>query len=223
MLSFRLPPLPYSPSALSPFLSAETLKFHHGKHHRAYVDKTNEILEREGSRGDTLVEVIRAAKRCGNQILFQNSAQIWNHSFYWKCLAPPQGQRPTGRLAKQINDVFGSAQDFSEIMLATAVDHFSNGWVWLVIDRGELRIISMHDAYTPIVHLGLKPLLALDVWEHAYYIDYRNRRWKYADQVLGNLVNWDFVAANLDGRGDHRADQPRLGSQQKSEDPLVVA
>ena len=124
--------------------------------------------------------------------------------------------------AESISDVFGSTQDFSEIMLATAVDHFSNGWVWLVIDRGELRIISMHDAYTPIVHLGLKPLLALDVWEHAYYIDYRNQRRQYADQVLGNLVNWDFVAANLDGRGEHRADQPRQSARQKSEASLGV-
>ena len=215
-MTFRLPLLPYSTSALGTFMSAETLEYHHGKHHKAYVDKTNTILAKLESAGESLVEVIRAAKKGGNESLYQNSAQIWNHSFFWQCLAPPEGQRPTGMLGRMIDDTFGSIDQLFARLNEAAVGHFSNGWAWLVLDRDKLRITSLHDADTPIVHEGLKPLLTLDVWEHAYYIDYRNSRGNYAGRVLENIVNWAFVAENLDGLGEARADQQRLATRGKA-------
>ena len=126
---------------------------------------------------------------------------IWNHSFFWQCLAPPQGQRPTGQLAELIDEGFGGVDALLAKLKEEAVGHFSNGWAWLVLDGDALKITSLHDADTPVVHDGMKPLLTLDVWEHAYYIDYRNERPKFAESVLGNIVNWEFVAKNLDGEG----------------------
>jgi len=207
-MPFQLPDLPFDRAALAPHMSAETLEFHHGKHHRAYVTKTNAMIEDEaGFSGAVLTEVVRKAKQAGNGKLFNNSAQLWNHSFFWQCLAPAQGQRPAGKLAKLIEDGFGSEQAMLEQLHAEAVNHFSNGWAWLLLDRGALRIASLHDADTPLVHDGMVPLFTLDVWEHAYYIDYRNERPKFATAVLSNIVNWEFVAQNLDGRGADRADQ----------------
>ena len=206
-MAFRLPDLPYAKDGLGDFMSAETLDYHHGKHHKAYVDKTNAMAGEKGLDGASLVEVIRAARERGETGLFNNSAQLWNHSFYWQCLAPPQGQRPTGRLAELIDDGFGSADNLLAKLKEEAVGHFSNGWAWLVLDGGALRITSLHDADSPVVHDGIKPLLTLDVWEHAYYIDYRNDRGGFAEKVLGNIVNWEFVAQNLDGEGLGRADQ----------------
>lgn len=207
-MAFVLPPLPFAEDALAPHMSAETLQFHHGKHHKAYVDKTNELIEKEhGLSGASVVQVVREAKRSGDNKLFNNSAQLWNHSFFWQCLAPAQGQKPTGKLAHLIDDAFGNAENMLAKLKEEAVNHFASGWAWLVLDRGALRITSLHDADTPIVHEGMVPLFTLDVWEHAYYIDYRNERPKFADAVLSNIVNWDFVAENLDGRGLERADQ----------------
>ena len=206
-MAFRLPDLPFAKNALGDFMSAETLDYHHGKHHKAYVDKTNAMADDKGLEGASLVEVIRSARERGETGLFNNSAQLWNHSFYWQCLAPPEGQRPTGRLAELIDDGFGSADNLLATLKEEAVGHFSNGWAWLVLDGGALRITSLHDADSPVVHDGLKPLLTLDVWEHAYYIDYRNDRGGFAEKVLGNIVNWEFVAQNLDGEGLGRADQ----------------
>jgi Fe-Mn family superoxide dismutase len=207
-MPFQLPDLPYSKSALEPHMSAETLEYHHGKHHRAYVTKTNELLQNEQELSDSsLARVIREAKRAGNSKLFNNSAQLWNHSFFWQCLAPAQGQRPDGKLAKLIEDAFGNTESLLQKLQEEAVNHFASGWAWLVLDRGSLRITSLHDADTPLVHEGMVPLFTLDVWEHAYYIDYRNERPKFAQAVLSNIVNWDFVAENLDGRGADRADQ----------------
>lgn len=206
-MAFRLPDLPYPKDALGDFMSAETLDYHHGKHHKAYVDKTNGLAGDKGLAGASLVEVIRAARERGETGLFNNSAQLWNHSFYWQCLAPPDGQRPTGRLAELIDDGFGSADKLLAKLKEEAVGHFSNGWAWLVLDGGALRVTSLHDSDSPVVHDGMKPLLTLDVWEHAYYIDYRNDRGGFAEKVLGNIVNWEFVARNLDGEGLGRADQ----------------
>jgi Fe-Mn family superoxide dismutase len=206
-MAFRLPDLPFAPGALDPHMSAETLEFHHGKHHKAYVDKTNGMLGEKGLEGASLTHVIRAAKERGDAGLFNNSAQVWNHSFFWQCLAPPSGQRPTGRLAALIEDAFGTTDDMLSKLKEEAVGHFSNGWAWLVLDGGRLRIASLHDADTPVVHEGMKPLLTLDVWEHAYYVDYRNRRPDFVEAVLANIVDWEFVAANLDGEGVKRADQ----------------
>ena len=212
-MPFQLPDLPFDKGALAPHMSAETLDFHHGKHHRAYVTKTNELVEAEtGLSGASLIHVIKDAKRAGNAKLFNNSAQIWNHSFFWQCLAAAEGQQPTGKLAKLIEDAFGSSATMLEQLHTEAVNHFASGWAWLVLDRGSLRITSLHDADTPVVHEGMVPLFTLDVWEHAYYIDYRNERPKFATSVLQNIVNWDFVGENLDGRGAERANQEEARS-----------
>ena len=206
-MAFQLPDLPYSKDALAPHMSAETLEFHHGKHHAAYVRKTNELVEEKSLSGASLIDVVRAAKRDGNSKLFNNSAQLWNHSFFWQCLAPAEGQQPTGKLRQMIEDGFGGVETMLDKLSNEAVNHFSNGWAWLLLDRGTLKIASLHDADTPLVHEGMVPLFTLDVWEHAYYIDYRNERPKFAQAVLSNIVNWDFVARNLDGAGAGRADQ----------------
>jgi superoxide dismutase, Fe-Mn family len=207
-MPFQLPDLPYATDALAPHMSAETLEFHHGKHHKAYVTKTNELLEKEANlSGASLIEVVRGAKSSGNAKLFNNSAQLWNHSFFWQCLAPAEGQKPDGRLAQLIGDEFGGTETLLQKLQEEAVNHFASGWAWLVLDRDKLRITSLHDADTPLVHDGMVPLFTLDVWEHAYYIDYRNERPRFASAVLSNIVNWDFVAQNLDGNGSERADQ----------------
>ena len=211
-MPFQLPDLPYDKAALAPHISAETLEFHWGKHHRAYVNKTNELIGQESDlSGATLAQVVREARRSGHAKLFNNSAQLWNHSFFWQCLSPER-QQPSGKLAHLIDDGFGNAETMLKQLQEEAVNHFSNGWAWLVLDRGSLRITSLHDADTPLVHDGMVPLFTLDVWEHAYYIDYRNERPKFASAVLSNIVNWDFVAQNLDGHGEQRADQERAGS-----------
>ena len=206
-MAFQLPELPYSKDALAPHMSAETLEFHHGKHHAAYVKKTNELAADESLSGASLTDVVRAAKREGNSKLFNNSAQLWNHSFFWQCLAPAQGQRPDGKLKQMIDDSFGGVDPMLEKLAKEAAAHFSNGWACLLLDRDTLKIASLHDADTPLVHEGMVPLFTLDVWEHAYYIDYRNERPRFAQTVLSNIVNWDFVAQNLDGAGAGRADQ----------------
>jgi superoxide dismutase, Fe-Mn family len=207
-MAFKLPDLPYPNGALAPAMSAETLEFHHGKHHKAYVTKTNELIAGDqGLSGASLLQVVRRAKESSNGKLFNNSAQLWNHSFFWQCLAPSQGQKPDGKLAKLIEDGFGNVDALVQKLQEEAVNHFASGWAWLVLDRGSLRVTSLHDADTPIVHEGMVPLFTLDVWEHAYYIDYRNERPRYASSVLANIVNWDFVAQNLDGHGFERANQ----------------
>ena len=205
-MAFQLIDLPYSKTALGQFMSAETLDYHHGKHHKAYVDKVNAAIDGKYAPG-SLAALIGKAKRAGDAKLFNNAAQIWNHNFFWRCLAAPEGQRPSGRLAELIGEEFGSTETLLAKLKDEAVNHFSNGWAWLVLDGGALRITSLHDADTPVAHDGMKPLLTLDLWEHAYYIDYRNDRPNFAETVLGNIVNWEFVARNLDGDGVKRADQ----------------
>ena len=207
-MPFHLPELPYAKDALAPVMSAETLDYHHGKHHKAYVTKTNELIANDPQlSGASLLDVVKRAKSSGNNKLFNNSAQLWNHSFFWQCLAPSEGQKPSGRLAELIRDGFGGEEALLQKLQEEAVNHFSNGWAWLVLDRGQLKITSLHDADTPIVHEGMQPLFTLDVWEHAYYIDYRNERPRFAQTVLSSIVNWDFVAQNLDGQGFERANQ----------------
>src|SRR5689334_3123486 len=207
-MPFQLPELPYAKDALAPHMSAETLEFHHGKHHKAYVTKTNELIESDPNlTGASLIDVVKRAKQSGNSKLFNNSAQLWNHSFFWQCLAPARGQKPDGRLAQMIDDSFGGTDQMLQKLQEEAVNHFASGWAWLVLDRDQLKIASLHDADTPIVHDGMLPLFTLDVWEHAYYIDYRNERPKFATSVLSNIVNWQFVAQNLDGKGLDRANQ----------------
>ena len=206
-MAFSLPDLPFDRQALDPHMSAETLEFHHGKHHKAYVDKTNAMVGEKGLGGASLSQVIKAAVERGDKGLFNNSGQFWNHNFFWQCLSAADGQRPTGKLAEMIDAAFGSTDQMLAKLKEEAVGHFASGWAWLVLDGGALKIISLHDADTPVAHEGMQPLLTVDVWEHAYYIDYRNARPAFVDAVLNNLINWEFVAQNLDGGGVKRADQ----------------
>ncbi len=206
-MTFVLPALPYPKNAFGDVMSAETLDYHHGKHHQAYVNGTNKLVAGTNLANRRLSDVIRAARANRDDGLFNQSAQLWNHSFFWQCLAPPSGQRPTGRLAGMIEDQFGTTEQLLARLKEEATGHFSNGWAWLVLERDRLEILSLHDADSPVVYEGIRPLLTLDVWEHAYYIDYRNDRGSFAESVLGSLVNWEFVAENLDGEGVARADQ----------------
>lgn len=210
MAAFTLPDLPFPKDALGDFMSAETFDYHHGKHHKAYVDKVNGWIDEKGLAGLSLSAVIARAKDKGDKGLFNNAAQIWNHSFFWQCLAPAEGQKPEGKLAGLIDEAFGGTDALLAKLKDEAVGHFGSGWAWLVLNGGKLEITSLHDADTPVVYDGMKPLLTLDVWEHAYYVDYRNARPVFAEKVLGNVINWDFVAQNLDGTGVSRADQEQV-------------
>ncbi len=205
-MAFILPELPFAKDALVPHMSAETFDYHHGKHHKAYVDKTNGMLGEKGLEGASLIEVIKAAKDKGDKGLFNNSAQIWNHSFFWQCLAPEGSTSPSGKLKERIDSDFGGTEALLEQLEKESAAHFASGWGWLVLNNGKLEVTSLHDADTPVAH-GMTPLLTLDVWEHAYYIDYRNERPRFLKTVLENIINWDFVAQNLDGQGASRAEQ----------------
>ena len=205
-MAFELPDLPYAKEAFGELISAKTFEFHHGKHHQGYVNKTNAAIEDGDLAEAKLSEVILAAKAQGDAGLFNNAAQVWNHSFYWKCLSPEK-QRPSGALAAHIEDCFGSTSEMLEALKAEARGHFASGWAWLIFANDKLEITSLHDADTPVAHEGMKPLFTLDVWEHAYYLDYQNGRGDYVDAILENAVNWEFVAQNLDGNGVSRADQ----------------
>jgi Fe-Mn family superoxide dismutase len=205
-MAFTLPELPFDRDALGPHMSGETLDFHHGKHHKAYVDKANGMVGGSDLEGASLVEAIRAAKERGDKPLFNNTAQIWNHSFFWQCLAPAGSTRPSGKLREMIGSDFGGEEQLLEALTKESVNHFASGWGWLILNNGKLEVTSLHDADTPVAH-SVTPLLTIDVWEHAYYIDYRNDRPKFVKTILENIINWDFVAQNLDGNGASRADQ----------------
>ena len=205
-MPFTLPELPFAKDALGEVMSAETFDYHHGKHHKAYVDKANGMLAEKGLEGAKLSEVIQAAKDKGDKGLFNNAAQIWNHSFFWQCLAREGSTTRWGTVAEMIASDFGDHATLVEKLATESTNHFASGWGWLVLNNGKLEVTSLHDADTPLVH-GMTPLLTLDVWEHAYYIDYRNERPRYLKTVLEKVINWDFVAQNLDGEGVSRADQ----------------
>jgi Fe-Mn family superoxide dismutase len=189
-ITFSLPPLPYPEDALSPVISAETLKLHHGKHHKKYVDTANRLLEKEPIQARTLEEVVRQAK--GK--LFNNAAQAWNHDFYWHSLSPKRS-RPTGALLHRLEKDFGSYDAFAGKFAAAANGQFGSGWAWLVEKDGRLEVAATANADTPMAH-GIKCLLTLDVWEHAYYVDYRNERERYVSAILERL-NWEFAEKNL--------------------------
>ena len=190
-MSFTLPELPYAQDALAPHISAETIQFHYGKHHNAYVTKLNGMLDGSGFEGKTLEEIITGAKPGG---VFNNAAQIWNHTFYWHSLTP-QGTEPHGKVADAVKAAFGDLDKFKEAFTQEALGHFGSGWAWLVKEGNGVRVVSTHDADNPL-RAGLQPLLTCDVWEHAYYIDCRNDRGKYL-QNFWNLVNWDFAEHNF--------------------------
>jgi superoxide dismutase, Fe-Mn family len=187
---FSLPPLPYAEDALAPVISAETLKLHHGKHHKKYVDTANQLLEKEPLRAASVEEVVRQAK--GK--LFNNAAQAWNHDFYWKSLSPKR-QRPSGALLHRLEKDFGSYEKFADAFSQAAIGQFASGWAWLVEKNGKLEVTTTGNADTPMAH-GIRCLLTVDVWEHAYYVDYRNERERYVSAIL-NCLNWDFVEKNL--------------------------
>ncbi|MDH5510210.1 MAG: superoxide dismutase [Fe] [Nitrospinota bacterium] len=194
-MEHKLPELPYDKSALAPHISAETLEFHHGKHHATYITNLNNLIKGTEFADMTLEDIVRKAGPGG---LFNNAAQVWNHSFYWNCLAPKAGGEPTGPLANAINSTFGSFADFKEKFSQTSITTFGSGWGWLVKNAdGGLELASTSNAGCPLTD-GKAPLLTCDVWEHAYYIDYRNARPKYLEGFW-NLVNWDFATKNFTG------------------------
>lgn len=191
-MAFNLPELPYSKDALGPHISAETLDFHYGKHHKAYVDKLNQLVPGTEFEKMSLEDIIK--KSSGP--IFNNAAQVWNHTFYWHCLSPQGGGQPKGAIADAINKKWGSFDKFKEEFTNTAINTFGSGWAWLVKDqKGELMLKSTSNAGCPLTE-GLTPVLTCDVWEHAYYIDFRNARPKYVE-AFWNLVNWDYVNKNL--------------------------
>lgn len=202
-MHFVLPSLPYDRDALEPYISAETLDYHHCRHHRAYVTKTNALVVAAGLQKHSLLDVIRRAEP---GVLRDNAAQLWNHSFFWECLSP-ESEPPSGQLAGLINLRFGSHEGLITAFSEQAAAHFGGGWAWLLLDGGALRITTLHDGDTPALHAGMVPLLTLDLWEHAYYIDHRDSRPAYIAAVMNNLINWTFVAMNLDGEGLSRGDQ----------------
>lgn len=191
-MAIELPPLPYDRTALEPHISGETIDFHYGKHHRTYVDNLNKQIDGTEFADKPLEEIVRTSS--GG--MFNNAAQVWNHTFYWNCLAPKGGGEPSGKLADAIAKAFGDFATFKEQFTDTAVKTFGSGWAWLVQrPGGELALVSTSNAATPLTGEDT-PLLTCDVWEHAYYIDYRNARPKYLEHFW-NLVNWEFVAKNL--------------------------
>ena len=196
-MPFSLPELPYPAEALEPYISADTLGYHHGKHHAAYVDKLNGLLADSPLADRTLEEVIIEVKDDPKRAaIFNNAAQAWNHAFYWKCMTPKGGGRPTGEIGKRIDAEFRGFENFRSQFAAAASGQFGSGWAWLVLDHGQLRITATSNALTPVAQ-GHHALLTCDVWEHAYYLDYQNRRVDYVEVFLENLVNWRFVEEQL--------------------------
>ncbi|MBU4121510.1 MAG: superoxide dismutase [Proteobacteria bacterium] len=192
-----LPELPYAKDALTPVISANTLEFHYGKHHRAYVENLGKLIAGTDLADEDLKTIIKkAAGDPAKAGIFNNAAQVWNHSFYWKCLKAGGGGAPTGAVAEKIAAAWGSYEKFAEDLKNAGVTQFGSGWAWLVLDGGQLKIVKTANADTPIAQ-GAKPLLTIDVWEHAYYLDYQNRRPDYLTAVIGKLIDWDFVNANL--------------------------
>jgi Fe-Mn family superoxide dismutase len=191
-MAFELPALPYAKDALAPHISAETLEYHHGKHHKAYVDKLNTLVPGTPFEGKSLEEVIKTS----SGPVFNNAAQIWNHTFYWHCLSPNGGGAATGAVAEAINKAFGSFDKFKEEFTNSSINNFASSWTWLVKKAdGSVAIVNTSNAATPLTDTSVTPILTVDLWEHAYYIDYRNSRPNYLNGFW-SLVNWEFVNAN---------------------------
>jgi superoxide dismutase, Fe-Mn family len=196
-VQFSLPPLPYAEDALAPTISAETVQLHHGKHHRKYVDTMNQLLHEQPVSGRTLEEVVRAS----SGKLFNNAAQAWNHEFYWHSLSP-KGGKPGAALLRQLEKDFGTFERFCEKLSAAAAGQFGSGWAWLVKKNdGGLEIVTTSNADTPMAR-GTKCLLTIDLWEHAYYVDYRNERERYLSALIGERLNWEFAEHNLSRSGN---------------------
>jgi len=196
-MAFELPPLPYPKNALEPHMSAKTLEFHYGKHHQAYVTTLNTLLKDSPLAKQSLEAVIAAtAKDEAKAGIFNNAAQVWNHTFFWNCMKPNGGGPPSGAVAQRLGKAFGDFATFQEQFKEAATTEFGSGWAWLVLDAGALKITKTPNAMTPLAQ-GQTALLAIDVWEHAYYLDYQNRRPDFVQTFLDKLVNWAFVADNL--------------------------
>jgi len=196
-MAYELPPLPYPKNALEPYTSAHTLDLHHDKHHQAYVDTLNKLVEGSALAGRSLEEVIRATYQdSAKSSVFNNAAQVWNHNFFWHCMKPHGGGRPSGDLADAIGRDLGGFAKFTEDFAAAATGQFGSGWAWLVADKGKLKITHTSNAGDPVV-TGQHALLTCDVWEHAYYLDFENRRPDFVKAFLEHLVSWDFAAENL--------------------------
>jgi Fe-Mn family superoxide dismutase len=196
-MAIILPELSYPKDALAPYLSEKTLDFHYGKHHNTYVVNVNKLIEGTDLANETLENIIK--KTVGDSSksgIFNNAAQVWNHTFYWHSMKPKGGGPPNGAIADKINADFGSYDKFAEEFKNAGITQFGSGWVWLIVKNGKLEVMKTSNADTPIAH-GLKPVLTMDVWEHAYYLDYQNRRADYVNAVLDKLINWDFAAKNL--------------------------
>ncbi|HEX7480742.1 MAG TPA: Fe-Mn family superoxide dismutase [Polyangiales bacterium] len=191
-MAIELPPLPYAGDALAPHISKETLDFHYGKHHQTYVTNLNKLIEGTSNAGKSLEEIVKASQGP----VFNNAAQVWNHTFYWNSMKPKGGGQPTGAIASAINESFGDYAAFRKELTDAALTQFGSGWAWLVKEGGKLKVVKTPNAETPLT-TSAKPILTIDVWEHAYYIDYRNARAKYVDTFLDQLVSWDFANKNL--------------------------
>ena len=194
-MSVEFPDLPYAADSLEPHVSAKTLEFHHGKHHKSYVDKLNSAIQGTAYEEQSLETIMTGAHEAGEAAVFNNAAQAWNHSFLWHSMSPDGGGEPTGALADAINARFGNLERFQAEFKAAALGRFGSGWAWLVRTADGLDIVSTGNADTPLTD-GATPLLTLDVWEHAYYLDYQNKRDAYIDAFLGEFINWDFAAQN---------------------------
>ena len=198
---FTLPPLPYPENALDPVISANTLSFHYGKHHKAYVDNLNKLAAGTEYESMPLEQVIRDTAGKPDKIgIFNNAAQVWNHTFYWNCMRHGGGGKPTGRIAQMIDSDLGGYDNFKKELATACTTQFGSGWGWLVAEGGKLRIMKTPNADVPFTK-GATPLLTIDVWEHAYYLDYQNRRPDYANAVIDKLLNWDFATQNLSRAG----------------------
>ena len=198
-MPLKLPSLPYEKDALSPHISANTMGFHYGKHHQAYIDKTNTLVQNTAFAKEPLEEIIKKTAGMPEHLaIFNNAAQAWNHGFYWKSMTPKGGGAPTGDLAKKMNADFGSLEKFKKAFADAAVTQFGSGWAWLVINNGTLSVVKTRNADTPLAY-GQVPILTIDVWEHAYYLDYQNRRGDYVTAFLEHLVNWNFAEKNYTG------------------------
>ena len=196
-MAFTLPDLPYAKDALAPHISADTLEFHHGKHHKTYVDKANAALEGSSYDGSDLEATIQKAWDAQDMGMFNNAAQIWNHTFYWNSMSPNGGGQPTGEIADAIEKSFGSYDNFAKEFTTAGAGQFGSGWAWLVKNGDTLEVRKTPNAETPLTEAGVTPLITMDVWEHAYYLDYQNRRPDYMGAFLEHLINWDFANANL--------------------------
>ena len=197
-MAFQLPKLDYSKSSLSPHMSEETLDLHHGKHHQTYITNLNNLIKNSGLENSSLEEIVKKTSAEPSKIgIFNNAGQHWNHILFWKCMKPKGGGALPGKLEKRINSDFGGVDKFKEQFIQAGVTQFGSGWAWLAIDKGKLVVTKTANASNPLVN-NMKPILGCDVWEHSYYVDYRNRRPDYLKSFIENLVNWEFVESQLD-------------------------